>query len=44
VLDHITGEYGEEATSIEAFNRLKGRYERMVQITSKNWRKKKEKS
>ncbi|MBN9385730.1 MAG: Na+/H+ antiporter [Chitinophagaceae bacterium] len=39
VLDHITGEYGEEATSIDAFNRLKERYERMVQITSKKLEK-----
>jgi len=39
VLDHITGEYGEEATSIDAFNRLKERYERMVQITSQKLEK-----
>jgi len=39
VLDHITREYGEEATSIDAFNRLKGRYERMVQITSQKLEK-----
>ena len=39
VLDHITGEYGEEATSIDAFNRLKERYERMIQITSKKLEK-----
>lgn len=39
VLDHITGEYGEEASSIDAFNRLKERYERMVQITSKRLEK-----
>lgn len=39
VLDHITGEYGEEASSIDAFNRLKERYERMVQITSQKLEK-----
>ncbi len=39
VLDHITEQYGDEATSIEAFNRLKERYERMVQITSKKLEK-----
>ena len=33
-LDHITGAYTEEASSIDAFSRLKERYERMVQITS----------
>ena len=39
VLDHITAAYGEEATSIDAFNRLKERYERMVEITSKKLEK-----
>jgi len=39
VLDHITEQYGDEATSIDAFNRLKERYERMVQITSKKLEK-----
>jgi CPA1 family monovalent cation:H+ antiporter len=39
VLDHITEKYSDEATSIEAFNRLKERYERMVQITSKKLEK-----
>jgi Na+/H+ antiporter len=39
VLDHITGEYEAEATSIDAFNRLKERYARMVQITSKKLEK-----
>jgi Na+/H+ antiporter len=39
VLDHITGAYSEEATSIDAFNRLKERYERMIQITSKKLEK-----
>ncbi|HVW58726.1 MAG TPA: Na+/H+ antiporter [Puia sp.] len=39
VLDHITGEYGEESSTIDAFNRLKERYERMVQITSKRLEK-----
>lgn len=35
VLDHITIEYSEETASIDAFNRLKARYERMVDITSR---------
>jgi len=39
VLDHITEQYGDEATNIDAFNRLKERYERMVQITSKKLEK-----
>jgi CPA1 family monovalent cation:H+ antiporter len=39
VLDHITGEYGEESSSIDAFNRLKERYERMIQITTKKLEK-----
>ena len=34
VLDYITAEYGQEAESIEAFTRLKARYERMIAITS----------
>ncbi|HEY4061892.1 MAG TPA: Na+/H+ antiporter [Puia sp.] len=33
VLDHITAEYGQEAATIEAFTRLKARYERMIEIT-----------
>ena len=43
VLDHIKGEYREEATSVDAFNRLKERYERMVQITSQKLEKNAEK-
>jgi Na+/H+ antiporter len=35
VLDHISSEYHEETSSIEAFHRLKGRYERMIEITNK---------
>jgi CPA1 family monovalent cation:H+ antiporter len=35
VLDYISTEYAEETRSIDAFNRLKGRYERMIEITSK---------
>ncbi|MHA4809266.1 Na+/H+ antiporter [Flavitalea flava] len=34
-LAYITTEYGEEASTIEAFNRLKTRYERMVEIANK---------
>ncbi|HXO76475.1 MAG TPA: hypothetical protein VN824_14580, partial [Puia sp.] len=34
-LEHITSGYPEESESIDAFNRLKARYERMVNITSK---------
>jgi CPA1 family monovalent cation:H+ antiporter len=34
VLDYITAEYGREAESIEAFTRLRARYERMIEITS----------
>jgi CPA1 family monovalent cation:H+ antiporter len=34
VLDYITAEYGREAESIEAFSRLRARYERMIEITS----------
>jgi CPA1 family monovalent cation:H+ antiporter len=43
-LDHITERYGDEAGSIDAFNRLKERYERMVQITSKKLEKDEEKN
>jgi CPA1 family monovalent cation:H+ antiporter len=39
VLDHITEQYGDEASTIDAFNRLKERYERMVQITSRKLEK-----
>ncbi len=35
VLDHINTEYGEEASSIDAFQRLKARYQRMIDITNK---------
>jgi CPA1 family monovalent cation:H+ antiporter len=35
VLDHIAEQYGDETTTIEAFNRLKQRYERMVEIAGK---------
>jgi len=34
-LSYIDSEYAEEAASIDAFNRLKARYERMIQITHK---------
>src|SRR5260221_1255615 len=34
-LEHITSAYTKEAESIDAFNRLKARYERMVEITGK---------
>lgn len=33
VLAHITADYGEESTTIDAFIRLRQRYERMVRIT-----------
>jgi CPA1 family monovalent cation:H+ antiporter len=39
VLEHIEEEYGDEADSIDAVNRLKERYERMVQITNKKLEK-----
>lgn len=39
VLDHIETEYSAEAASIDAFNRLKERYERMVDITNKKLEK-----
>jgi len=35
VLDYITTHYPEESGSIEAFSRLKARYERMITITDK---------
>jgi CPA1 family monovalent cation:H+ antiporter len=35
VLDYIETEYAQEARSIDAFSRLKGRYERMIEITGK---------
>ena len=35
VLDYITIEYSDETATIDAFNRLKARYERMVDITSR---------
>lgn len=35
VLDHISTRYEKEAESIEAFSRLKERYERIVEITGK---------
>jgi len=34
-LEHITTAYSSESESIDAFNRLKARYERMVEITGK---------
>ncbi|WP_431212795.1 cation:proton antiporter [Puia sp. P3] len=34
-LEHITTAYSAESESIDAFNRLKARYERMVEITGK---------
>jgi CPA1 family monovalent cation:H+ antiporter len=39
VLDHIETEYAQEASSIDAFNRLKERYERMVEITNRKLEK-----
>jgi monovalent cation/hydrogen antiporter len=35
VLDYIETEYAQEVASIDAFSRLKGRYERMIEITGK---------
>jgi CPA1 family monovalent cation:H+ antiporter len=35
VLDHINNRYDKEVASIEAFSRLKARYERIVEITDK---------
>jgi len=35
VLKYIDAEYSEDAASIDAFNRLKARYERMIEITNK---------
>lgn len=35
VLEHISASYSKEAESIDAFRRLKQRYERMVEITGK---------
>ncbi|MBS1601348.1 MAG: Na+/H+ antiporter, partial [Bacteroidetes bacterium] len=34
-LEYINGSYSKESESIDAFNRLKARYERMVEITGK---------
>jgi Na+/H+ antiporter len=42
VLDHITTEYSEESASIDAFSRLKARYERMIEITSSKLEKQQE--
>ena len=42
VLDYITTQYAEESNSIDAFNRLKGRYERMIDITAKKLEKEEE--
>src|SRR6185437_1446059 len=39
VLDYITSNYPNESKSIEAFGRLKARYERMVSITDKQLKK-----
>ncbi|HEY6902307.1 MAG TPA: Na+/H+ antiporter [Puia sp.] len=38
-LEYITDSYSEEAESIDAFSRLKARYERMVEITGKRLEK-----
>ncbi len=38
-LDYITTEYNEEETTIDAFNRLKARYQRMVEIAGKKLEK-----
>ena len=38
-LEHITTGYPRETESIDAFNRLKARYERMVEITGKQLEK-----
>ena len=38
-LEHITSGYTQESESIDAFNRLKGRYERMVEITGRQLEK-----
>jgi monovalent cation/hydrogen antiporter len=35
VLDFLETEYAEESASIDAFSRIKGRYERMVEISNK---------
>ena len=35
-LDHMQNNYGEEITAIDAYNRLKERYERMIEIANKN--------
>lgn len=37
-LDHIETEYADEVISVDAFNRLKARYERMVDIANKKIR------
>jgi CPA1 family monovalent cation:H+ antiporter len=39
VLDYITLQYPDESQTIEAFSRLKARYERMVDITDKQLKK-----
>jgi Na+/H+ antiporter len=39
VLDYISTEYAEETASIDAFSRLKERYQRMVEITGKRLEK-----
>jgi len=39
VLDYIETEYAQETASIDAFNRLKERYERMIEITNKKLEK-----
>jgi CPA1 family monovalent cation:H+ antiporter len=38
-LDYIEAEYAQETASIDAFNRLKERYERMIEITNKKLEK-----
>jgi CPA1 family monovalent cation:H+ antiporter len=35
VLNYLDTEYGEESSSIDVFRRIKGRYERMVEISNK---------
>jgi len=35
VLDYLETEYGEESASIEAYSRIKARYERMIEISNK---------
>lgn len=36
VMDFIETEYADDAAQIDAFNRVKGRYERMIEIAGKN--------